>query len=90
MTELTDLLKSDPTGLSAATYLGRRSAELSKPSKRTTGAPTPAKTAAGQSGSASESAQARKYKAAFKAGDAQKAFNIKMEAKRSGIPVKNW
>ena len=91
MKELTDLLQDDPTGLRAATYLGKRSAELASPSKRKTAAPRPAAHANGDaSGSSSEKAQMKKYRAAFKSGDVQAAFDIKYAAKKSGAAVKDW
>ena len=81
-------LLADPTGLSASVYLGQLSGEITKPAKKTTQAPAPAKRATGgNSGGSAEDALKRKYKAE---SDTQKRFNIRREAKLAGYNVDTW
>lgn len=82
-------LVTDPSGMKAVAYLGRLSAELSTPKKRKSNAPAPSRQLSGDaSGSDPSKAWLKKYKAA--GDDVQKRFNIRREAKQSGINVKDW
>ena len=81
-------LREDPSGLSASMYLGRLLSKVSMPVQKTTKAPAPAARAeGGESSSTDASNLKRKYE---KATDVQDRIDIKRQAKRSGIDVKNW
>lgn len=89
--KLRDLLKSDQTGLKAATYLGQLNAEIGSPKKRKTDAPAPAPDVKGdQKIVESHKALKRKYDAAHKRGDSQAAFNARRDARKAGADVSNW
>ncbi len=82
-------LISDPSGMKAMAKLGRISAEVSAPTKRKSNAPKPSRQIQGDAGTQgnSEKALKKKYNAAK---DAQTRFNIRREAKKSGVNVSNW
>lgn len=89
--ELTTKLAEDPSGIQASIYLGRLSAELTAPARKTSNAPAPATTVKGDA-STTDAGKAlhRKYLEAHKRGDNQAAFNIRREAKQSNINVNSW
>lgn len=89
--ELTSKLAADPTGLQASIYLGRLSAELTAPVRRTSSAPAPATTVQGDANTTEQGkGLQKKYTEARKKGDAQTAFNIRREAKAAKINVDSW
>lgn len=91
LSELKGIMASDPTGLKAVAYLGRLQSQLTKPVKRVSKAPAPAKHASGDAtGSSNADALKRKYKAAHKNNKGGDAFKIKREAKKAGIDTKDW
>jgi len=84
-------LMEDPTGVSAAIYLGELKSGIAKPHKQTSRARPPAKRPKGdEGGKAGESAMLKKYRAAHKSGDIQSAFNLKQQAKKSGADTSKW
>lgn len=89
--ELTNKLAEDPSGIQASIYLGRLSAELTAPARKTSNAPAPATTVKGDA-STTDAGKAlhRKYLEAHKRGDNQAAFNIRREAKQSNININSW
>ena len=89
--KFTSLLTDDPSGLKAATYLGELKAQLSVPVKRTSAAPEPMDEIQGdKSGSASSRQLKEEYEKAHKAGNIQKAFDIKHKAKGMKIDTRDW
>lgn len=90
-TQFQTLLKEDPTGLKASVYLGKLSAELSNPARKTSNAPKPATQIQGDR-QTTEAGRAlhQKYKDAHKSGDIQKAISIKREARAAGADTQNW
>lgn len=81
-------LLEDPNGIAASIYLGELKAEITKPVKRVTNAPKPAKRATGGTGGGSgEDALRRKYQ---KESDMQVRFNLRREAKAKGFDVSKW
>ena len=90
--EFENILKSDPSGVEAAIYLGRKVSEFS-PKRTATNAPTPATQISGDA-KANLNGEAKRYKAeydkAHKAGNVQKVMDVKREAKAKGVNVANW
>ena len=81
-------LATDPSGMKAVAYLGRLSAEL-MPKQRKSNAPPPSRQINGDATSGDPAkSYLKKYKAA--GNDVQKRFNIRREAKKAGVDVKNW
>lgn len=90
---LIEKLKSDPSGISAAMYVAELKAERATPRKQTSRAPKPVKKINGDAaGSEVKDAKAllKKYKAAHSSRDIQAAYNVKKQAKASGVDVSNW
>lgn len=85
-------LMSDPSGIEAAILLGEMKAEFkNSSSKKISRAPKPAPKVSGDANvSSSEKALKRKYDAAHAAGDVNKAFQIKRDAKRQKINTGKW
>lgn len=91
LNELKTLLTTDKSGLKAAMYLGKLSAEINAPAKRTSKAPAPASQAKGDaSASPTTTALQRKYDAAHKAGNVGEAMTIKRQAQQAGANTKSW
>ena len=89
--EFIRLLREDPNGIKASVFLGKQVERLNAPSKRKTNAPKPAPSLNGNANTNSNSTAAKKkYDAAYKKGDGQAAFNIKREAKSSGVNTSSW
>lgn len=82
-------LQDDPSGISAAAYLGELRGKFSGAAARVSQAPRPGSKLKGE-GAKSGSAAQRQYNAAHKAGNRQKAFDIKRAAKANGVDVKHW
>jgi len=91
LAELTSKLAADPSGLQAANYLGRLSAELTAPVRRSSNAPAPATTVQGDANTTDVGKTLmRKYQEAHKKGDLQAAFNYRREAKAKQINTQSW
>ena len=89
MATLTNKLSSDPSGLSAAVYLGQLQSEISTPKNRRSNAPKPQKQISGNSSTAMSTAE-KKMKEYQKMKDVQKRISFKRKAKKEGIDVSNW
>ena len=83
-------LQDDPTGITAAAYLGELKGKFSGVAKRVSKTPRPGSQIKGNSGGKNGAAIERQYKAAHKARDRQKAFDLKMAAKKNGVDVSQW
>lgn len=89
LSEFERLLQEDPKGLKTLVFLGKLSAELSAPAKRTSNAPAPAAQAQGDANTtASGAALQRQYKDA--GGDVEKRIAIKRKAKAAGVDTSSW
>lgn len=89
--EFIEKLKEDGSGIQAAIYVGELKTKLVNPPKRQTQAPDPAKQIRGdKQQSATGDRMKREYEKAHKDGNAQKAFDIKTNAKNAGINTKDW
>lgn len=91
LAELTAKLQQDPTGIQASIYLGRLSAELTAPARRTSNTPAPATTVQGdmQTTDLGKSLH-RKYLEAHKRGDTQAAYDVRREAKEKKVNINSW
>jgi hypothetical protein len=89
LAELQSRLLNDPTGMSAAVYMGEMKREAQGTRKKTSTAPKPAAQVK-SSESTSEKGFKRKYDEAHKKKNTQAAFNIKREAKAAGVDTSNW
>lgn len=86
-------LVEDNSGLSASMWLGELKTELAKGSTvKLSKAPKPDAGIKGDAGggSATVSTLMKKYKAAHDSGNAQKAFDLKQQAKKAGHNTSNW
>jgi hypothetical protein len=85
-------LTEDPTGLSAAVYLGQLNAKFSAPANKLSKAPNPDSGLRGDKGgvTTTSSDMLKKYQSAHKSGDIAKAVELKLKAKASGINTSNW
>lgn len=91
LAELTSKLQNDPSGLQASIYLGKLSAELTAPLRKSSNTPAPATTVKGDvSTTDAGKALQRKYADARKRGDAQGAFDIRRQARAAKINVDSW
>jgi hypothetical protein len=91
LSEFTGKLLADPTGMSAAIYLGQKKSELTNPSKQKNRAPKPATQIKGDSGGNVSSANLKAaYQKADKAGNTQARFDARKAARASGVDVSNW
>lgn len=91
--KLRSSLITDPSGISAALYLGELKSTVASPQKRVSRAPKPATEIKGdESGTVSNQAKRllAKYKAAHKQGGGQAAYNAKKEAKAAGVDTSDW
>ena len=90
--KLTELLKSDPSGLDAYGYLVELKLELNSPTKRKTKAPKPAPDVKGDVvENASIKALKKQYQAAVKTGNSQQRFDLRRKAKAAGAKdVNDW
>jgi hypothetical protein len=91
--KLRSSLVTDPTGISAAIYLGELKRDVVQPAKRVSRARKPATQIQGdEGGSAKGDAKKLKetYHSAHKRGQGQTAYNAKKTAKAAGIDVSDW
>ncbi len=91
--KLRSSLVTDPTGISAAMYLGELKRDMITPKKRVSLAPKPATQIHGDEGGASQGTAKKlreKYQSAHKRGQGQAAYNAKKEAKQAGVNVSDW
>ncbi len=88
MTAFQQALRDDPTGISAAAYLGELKGRFTG-ATRVSKTPKPGSPLNGDA-STEGGADARRYKAAHKSGNRQEAFNIKRAAKGRGVDVSKW
>lgn len=91
LAELTSKLRDDPDGLQAAMYLGRLSAEITSPARKTSNTPAPATNVQGDANTTDVGKGLhRKYLEAHKRGDTQAAFDIRSEAKAKKVNINSW
>ena len=89
--EFENILRSDPSGLKAAVYLGRIAERSSGTKSKTSRAPKPAAQIRGDEAvSAKSSAAQRKWSDAHKKGNTQDAYNLKKAARAQGIDTSIW
>lgn len=86
------LLKDDPSGIKAASFLGELKHSLNAPVKRESKAPAPPEKIQGdKAGGKGGAEKLRKdYQAAHAKHDIQKALDIKRAAKQRGLSTKGW
>lgn len=90
-TELQNILRDDPTGLRAATFLGKLSAEVTSPVRKKSSAPAPAAQIQGDRPTTEAGrAMLKKYNDAHKSGDISGAIRLKREAKAAGVNTSTW
>jgi hypothetical protein len=89
LARLGELLRNDPSGLSASVYLGTLQAQITTPTKRRSTAPAPAAKVDGEGGGGGpEGTFHKQYK---KAGDdAGQRIKIKRAAKKKGVDTSQW
>jgi hypothetical protein len=91
--KLRSSLVTDPTGISAALYLGELKSTVAAPQKRVSRARKPATQIQGDEGGSAKG-DAKKLKAAYdsahKQHQGQAAYNAKKTAKAAGIDVSDW
>jgi len=89
--EFERLMRSDPTGLKAAFYLGSVNTDIAGKKNLTSRASKPtSKLKGGGQLPANEASLKKQYQAAHKAQDGQKSYNLKQKAKKAGIDVSAW
>jgi len=89
--EFERLMRSDPTGLKAAFYLGSVNTDIAGKTNLTSRASKPtSKLKGGGQRPANETNLRKQYQAAHKAQDGQKSYNLKQKAKKAGIDVSAW
>lgn len=85
------LLINDPTGLSSIAYLGKQVERLKNPIKVKTQAQKPGVEVKGDLAySGNAKGLKGQYDKAEKADDAQKAFELRLQAKKQGVDVSSW
>ena len=91
LSELTGLLASDPSGVKAAVFLGRKAESLGNPTPRKSKAPAPAPSISGSNTPSGEAKFKKDYDAAMKSGNVQKAMDIRTDARRQHkINTNKW
>lgn len=89
MQELTNLLTSDPSGLSAMGFLGSLQAKVTSPNKRRSQSPLPGSDIKGDAGGGALAGTAQKAYIKAK-GNTQARITIKRKAKLDKIDTSNW
>jgi len=91
LAELTGLLATDPSGVKAAVFLGRKVESLGNPMPRKSKAPAPAPNVSGVNVSNAAGKMQKEYEAAHKKGDYARAFDIKRDARKTHkIDTAKW
>lgn len=89
--EFESLMRSDPTGFRATTFLGKLAGQLDAPQKKQSMAPRPGSKIKGDQQSGDKhKALRKKYESLYAKGNANEAFKIKREAKKAGADTKSW
>jgi len=91
--KLRSSLVTDPSGISAALYLGELKSTVAAPQKRVSRARKPATQIQGDEGGSAKGAAKKlkeTYRSAHKAGRGQAAYNAKKQAKAEGVDVSDW
>ena len=89
--QLEQMLSQDPTGIKAFRHIARLTERNTGAKPKISQAPKPAASLRGNAAlPAQEGAFKKKYDAAHKANQGQKAFDIKSEAKKAGIDTRKW
>ena len=84
-----DLLKTDPSGMKAAVYLGQQKQKITNPKKPQSNAPDPAAEIHGDEKPTVLSEG--KYKKAYdKAKEGQESYDIKKKARAAGVDTSKW
>ena len=86
------LLAEDPSGIKASMFLGQQKQRLLNSKRKASSARPPADDVHGDNNQSSVKGGAllKKRKAALKNGNVQLAYDIKKQAKTSGVDVSNW
>lgn len=94
LSQLSDLLKSDPAGLKAAKYIGVIEGVVNSKPSTVSRAPAPPTIKEGDAAATNANMIAKKlqekYSKAHKVGNGQAAYNARKEAKAAGIDTSNW
>lgn len=92
LAKLKQHLSDDPTGIEASFFLGELKAKFNGKPIKLSAAPKPDTPLNGDvaTGSLSGSALRKAYEDASKKGDSQKAFDLKRQARASGVNTQNW
>lgn len=92
LSKFQSLLSDDPSGMTAAVYLGQEKQRLTNPTKPRSNAPDPASGIKGDEsvGGGAANKLKKKYDAAHTKGNTQAAYNAKKEARAAGVDVKTW
>ncbi|QZA71249.1 scaffolding protein [Pseudomonas phage AH02] len=89
--EFLETMRNDPRGIATAIHLGKLATELTTPARKKSKAPAPATDVQGDMQTSDKGKGLhRKYLEARKSGDAQKAFDIRREARTAKINVDSW
>jgi hypothetical protein len=86
--ELQNRLISDPTGITAAVYLGQLQSQIQMPGKRRSQAPAPGEKVEGEGGGGGPAGSMQKQYA--KSDNPSFRVSLKRKAKASGVDVTNW
>jgi len=91
LAKLRQLLTEDPSGLSAAAFVGAQKTKLLTTKRSRSTAPPPADDAKGDASvNQAEATLRRKYNKLRKSGQSQDAYNVKKEARGLGYSVDEW
>lgn len=92
MAQLKQKLQEDPSGISAAVYMGELRAKFgSAVTNKLSKAPKPDSALDGDTNATLNTSSVKKqYEAAHKAGDTAKAFKLRQQAKASGANTSEW
>ena len=86
--KLQNALRDDPSGISAAIYVGSLKSDIAAPKKKTTNAPKPATNI---NGDATQTASADKMQKQYgKLKDVQARLDFKRKAKADGVDTSKW
>jgi len=89
--KMKELLADDPTGITMSAYLGAQMEKAKGQAKRQSSAPEPAPVVRGDTVTTESDRRLRdQYRKADKAGDNQKAFSLRRQARAKGINISDW